>query len=218
MAAELGLNTKMTTVLTSMARDDVGEPVQSDALLNYLRFQVENGMWKFKKTIDQLRARLRYAGRLLKEMRKTVPAVTLFEGLWPCNIDWIVEATNSVAKAVKSNGTAEPGTAEPTETAVKIGHMVKALVMRMLNKSLRSGDQQLVQESWDLQEILRQEWIQRVVVPVKYAIKENKRNERILLPTILWINWLQGSSRFWRRQRRNSSKRSPLNCTNSSRR
>ena len=142
MAAELGLNTKMTTVLTSMARDDVGELVQSDALLNYLRFQVENGMWKFKKTRDQLRARLHYAGRLLKEMQKTVPAVTLFEAFPPCNIDWIVEATNSVAKAVKSNGTAEP-----TETAVKIGHMVKALVMPMLNKDLRSGDQQLVQES-----------------------------------------------------------------------
>ena len=30
---------------------------------------------------------------------------------------------------------------------------------------------------------MRQEWTQRVVVPVKFAIKKNKGNERILLPT-----------------------------------
>lgn len=134
-------------------------------------------MWKYKKARDQLQTKLRYAGRLLTEIHKTLPGVTLEEALKPGNIDLIVEATNTVAKAVSSSGT------EPSETAVKIGHVLKACVMRLINKGLQSGVHQLLQESRALEEILRQEWTNRVVKPVKFAIKEKKRKEKIQLPT-----------------------------------
>jgi hypothetical protein len=109
----------MASILTSLMQDEVRSDIQQDPLMNLLKVETNGGTWKTRKVKDLLRAKLRYASRILVEMRKELPETTMFDALQVKHFDLIVEATCRCA--MDANGV------ESFETRIKMGQVLSPL-------------------------------------------------------------------------------------------
>jgi hypothetical protein len=166
----------MASILTSLIQDEVGSVIQQDPLLmNLLKVETDGGTWKTRKVRDLLRSKLRYAGRILVEMRKELPETTMFDALQVKHFDLIVEATRRCA--VDANGV------ESFETRIKMGQVLSACMKRRRIMGLKAMNMEVVEETESLMKVYEEDWPKLISKPARIEISKKAENKLITIPT-----------------------------------
>ena len=170
----------MASILSSLVKNDVGIIIEQDELLmNWLNVETDGGSWRAKKVRDLLRSKLRYAGRLLAEVRKQLPNITMFEALRVQNFKLLVSATRSCA--VDRDGE------ESWETRIKIGQVLSACLKRRRIMGLQLSDKALknkeVEETDDLISLFDEDWPKLISKPSRIEMSKKRENKLITIPT-----------------------------------
>ncbi len=173
---ETGVNEGMAHVLTGLHDDEIGRLVNSEELLlEWLEFKVSSGFWKQKKWTSQVRAKLRLGARLLLQLRKKFPDITLRDALVVDKFDQIVEAVKACAQTKMGK--------EAFDVPVKMGHLLSGLIKRIHVSAIRAKDKEGCEEVSSFKKMMEADWGTRVTVPCCFSKKELQRNEEECIPT-----------------------------------
>jgi hypothetical protein len=173
---ETGMTKGMATILVGLQDDAIGRVAKTDELLlSWLHFQCTTGFWMQSKWKSQTRAKMRLGARLLLELQKTFPDVSLREVLVKKNFDAITEAVKSCS--LSSEGT------ESLQVPLKLGHLINSLLQRMLSQASKASDDETCKAVQDFQELMKSDWPVSVTTACHFAIKEKRRNEVPCIPS-----------------------------------
>jgi hypothetical protein len=143
--------------------------------MNLLKVETDGGTWKTRKVRDLLRSKLRYAGRILVEMRKELPETTMFDALQVKHVDLIVEATRRCA--VDANGV------ESFETRIKMGQVLSACMKRRRIMGLKTMNMEVVEETESLMKVYEEDWPKLISKPARIEMSKKAENKLITIPT-----------------------------------
>jgi len=178
-----GVSSGMAIVLNGLTKDKVGKAVAGDMLIvEYLRVETAGGCWHAKKCVDQIRSKLRYAGRLLCQLRDDFgnEELSFSEALTSSNFPRIAEAAKNCARDDRH----QMGL---SETTIKIGQMVSHLVQRKNILAMQAKDYATKEDMADFKTIYNEDWPKLIGKPSRREILFRRRNQKILLPTTAHI-------------------------------